>query len=75
MAPIVHGLEIEYFDQIEFTYLDVDDPLSDVFKRELGYRVQPHYFLLDGNGIIIEQWLGSVSSSEFRSAFDSVLNQ
>lgn len=75
MAPVVHGLEIEYFGQIDFTYLDVDDPLNDDFKRELGYRVQPHYFLLDGNGNILEQWLGSVTSDEFRSAFDSVLNQ
>jgi len=75
MAPVVHGLEVEYYDQIDFVYLDVDDPMNDEFKRELGYRVQPHYFLLDGNGNILEQWLGSVSVSEFRSTFDAILTQ
>ena len=75
MAPVVHGLEVEYYDQIDFVYLDVDDPMNDVFKRELGYRVQPHYFLLDGNGNILKQWLGSVSASEFRSTFDAILTQ
>ena len=72
MAPIVHGLEVEYFGKVKFAYLDVDDPANDEFKKALGYRVQPHFFLLDGDGNIIQQWVGSVSADEFRAAFDSV---
>jgi hypothetical protein len=73
MAPIVHGLEAEYFDQIKFTFLDIDNPANDEFKQALGYRVQPHFFLLDENGEILQHWVGSVSADDFRAAFDTAL--
>jgi hypothetical protein len=73
MAPVVHGLEAEYHDQIKFSFLDIDDPANDEIKRTLGFRVQPHFFLIDENGNIIQQWVGSVSAEEFRTAFDANL--
>ena len=73
MAPIVHGLEADYFEQINFVYLDIDDPANDEFKQALGYRVQPHFFLLDENGDVIQQWVGRVSEADFKAAFDAAL--
>jgi hypothetical protein len=73
MAPIVHGLEVEYTDQINFVYLDIDDPANEQFKQALGYRVQPHFYLLDGSGEIIQQWLGNVSAADFKASFDAAL--
>lgn len=75
MAPIVHGLEVEYHDQIEFTYLNIDDPQTEAFTDQLGYRYQPHFLLLDGEGNIIQQWLGPVTKEEFRTAFQDALAQ
>ena len=75
MAPVVHGLEAEYYDTINFAFLDIDDPANDEFKRTLGFRVQPHFFLLDENGEIIQQWAGSVSADDFRASFDAVIEQ
>lgn len=75
MAPIVHGLEAEYTPDITFEYLDIDDPRNDRFKRLLGYRYQPHYFLLDGEGEIIQTWVGRVGADEFRAAFNDVASQ
>jgi hypothetical protein len=72
MAPVVHGLEQEWGQRIRFVYLDIDDPLTDPFKEALGYFVQPHYFLLDGEGEIIAQWLGPVSAEDLEAAFLSV---
>ena len=69
---MVHGLEVEYFDKIDFVYLDIDDSRTDEFKRMLGYRVQPHLFLLDGEGNIIQQWLGITPESDLRMAFDNI---
>jgi thioredoxin-related protein len=69
---VVHGLEVEYFDKIDFVYLDIDDSRTDEFKRLLGYRLQPHIFLLDGEGNIIQQWLGIVPESDLRSVFDTI---
>lgn len=73
MAPIVHGLEVEYLHSINFVYLDVDDPENDAIKRDLGYRVQPHFYLVDAEGNIIQQWLGSVKAEEFRAVFEDAL--
>ena len=73
MAPIVHGLEAEYADRMNFTYLNIDDPQTDSFKEALGYRFQPHLFLVDENGNILKQWLGRVSGEELASAFDEAL--
>ena len=74
MIPIVHGLEAKYGNQIQFTYLDIDDSNTNRFKSALAYRVQPHFFLLDGNGGVLQQWLGAVSEEDFTSAFERALH-
>lgn len=73
MAPIVHGLESEYAGKIHFTYLDIDDPKNAEMLNQLGFRYQPHFFLLDGGGQVLQQWLGPVAAEEFRAAFESRL--
>ena len=73
MAPIVHGLEAEYDDRMNFVYLDIDDPANDPFKEALLYRLQPHIFLLDDNGKIIQQWLGYVKEQDLRAAINAAL--
>ena len=34
MAPIVHGLEVEYFGVINFVYLDIDDKGNSEFSEQ-----------------------------------------
>ena len=70
MAPIVHGLEVDYFRTIKFVYLDIDDEANSNYLKELGFRYQPQFILLDGEGNILQQWLGPVSADDFRTAFD-----
>jgi hypothetical protein len=73
MAPIVHGLEVEYYGKVNFVYLNIEDPATDRLKEQLNYRYQPHFFLIDGDGKILRQWLGPVSEEDFREAFDTQL--
>jgi len=73
MKPIVHGLQAKYSDRIGFVYLDIDDPGTADLKKALGYRVQPNFFLVDGNGRVLKQWLGRVSEAEFIEAFERAL--
>ncbi len=73
MAPVVHGLEDEYYQRMKFAYLDVDDSRNDTFKAQLGFRYQPHFFLLDGDGNILQQWVGTVSEQALREAFEAAL--
>jgi hypothetical protein len=60
----VHGLEQRWSDRVTFVYLDIDDPRTDPFKQQLGYRYQPHLFLLDGQGGILQQWIGFVAAED-----------
>lgn len=69
MAPMVHGLEAEYFGKVKFTYLDADDPQTVNFQRELGFVYQPEFYLLDANGNLIKKLIGFVSEEEFRNLF------
>jgi len=69
MKLMVHGLQAKYEDKIKFTYLDIDDPNTRSFKQALGYRVQPHFFLLDANGKTVKEWLGLVQENDFVTAF------
>ena len=71
MAPIVHGLEAKYTDRINFVYLDIDDANTQRFKDALDYIYQPHIFLLDENGSIIQQWVGYVSLTELETVLVS----
>ena len=68
----MHGLENTWGDQINFVYLDIDDSRSEPFKRQLGYRVQPHMFLLDEQGTVVQQWLGYVEGETLEAAFQDI---
>lgn len=69
MAPMVHGLEAEYFGRVKFTYLDADDPRTRDFQRELGFYYQPEFYLLDADGNLLRKWVGYVSEDEFVAGF------
>ena len=66
----MHGLEAEGGGEVEFVYLDIDDPATEPFKRQLGYRVQPHMFLVDGDGLVLQQWLGFVDAATLEAALE-----
>jgi thioredoxin-like negative regulator of GroEL len=69
MAPMVHGLEAEYVGRIKFTYLDADDPRTFDFQQTLGFYYQPEIYLLDGNGNVLQKWVGFTSEEELRQVF------
>lgn len=73
MAPMVHGLEAEYYGRVRFSYLDADDPRTDVFQRELGFVYQPEFYLLDADGTLLKKFVGFVSADEFRRTFNEYL--
>ncbi len=73
MAPMVHGLEAKYAGQLDFFYLDADDPATRDFQRDYGFQYQPYFVLLDGDGNVLKRWNGFVSEQEFETAFTDVL--
>lgn len=73
MAPMVHGLEAEYFGKVKFSFLDADDPQTVVFQKELGFYAQPEFYFLDANGNLIKKLIGFISEEDFRNLFDANL--
>lgn len=73
MAPMVHGLEAQYDGRIRFTYLDADDASTREFQRALGFNYQPEFYLLDGQGNLLQKWVGFVSQEQFEAVFSQYL--
>ena len=71
----MHGLEAEYYDRINFIYLNVDDPATDSFKAMFEFRYQPQLILVDGAGQVVQQWIGPAPRDEFVIAFEEILEQ
>ena len=69
MAPMVHGLEAKYFGRINFVFLDADNIATDQFQRELGFYYQPEFYLLDGDGNVLQKWVGFTPEEEFETVF------
>lgn len=67
MAPMVHGLEAKYFGRINFSYLEISNPLTNDFQRQLGYRIRPSMYLLGGEGNILHQWIGFQTQDQIES--------
>lgn len=70
---MVHGLEIEYWGEIEFAYLDIDSQSVAPFKEQLGFRAQPQLVLLDGEGNIVQEIIGPQPEEVLRDALDNLL--
>ncbi len=73
MAPMVHGLEAEYFGKIKFSFLDADDPNTDTFQRTLGFAYQPELYLLDADGNVLQKFIGLTSEDQLKSTFNQYL--
>ena len=75
MAPVVHALEARYGERMNFVYLDVDDKRTRTLQAELGYTLitRPHFYLIDGVGNIMNEWVGYVPQSELEEAINQLL--
>ena len=58
LAPRIHGLEAAYEGEIEFTFLDIDNPANQALKDEFGFYYQPFVLVIDGNGNVHMTWVG-----------------
>jgi thiol-disulfide isomerase/thioredoxin len=73
MVPIIHQLEDEMSAEVNFLYLDIDDPANNYYKELLGFRNQPHFILLDEEGNQIKDWYGFVDDEEIRNEIQKVV--
>jgi len=69
---MVHGLEAEYWGQVDFLYIDREDPANKDVVQQFGVRYQPVFVLLDAEGNILEQWAGNPGEEALRNALNSL---
>ena len=69
---MVHGLEDEYWGQIDFVYLDTDESATRTVANEYAAYGQPVFVFIDAEGNQIAKWR-SMNEREMREAFDSYL--
>ena len=74
MKPVVYELEGEYWGQIDFIYLDIDDPANNEAMNKYNFTAQPLFVLQTVEGEELERWLGYVDEADFRLAFDNLLS-
>lgn len=73
MKPIVHGLEAEYWGQVDFIYIDRENPFNESAVSRFGVNTQPIFYVLDENGEVLEQWFGGTTDVEIRAILDTYL--
>ena len=73
MAPVVHGLEQEYTDRVDFLYLNVSEARNDSAKQALGFTTTPHFFFLDQDGKAVQSMQGVVPGDSLRNALDALM--
>lgn len=70
---MVHGLEGEYWGQVDFVYIDRENADNQSVTQQYGIRSQPVLILVAPDGTEIQRWFGSVGEADLRSALDSYL--
>lgn len=75
MLPIVHGLEADYWGEIDFVYLDHLDPINEAMLTRYQFTWRPLFIFVDAEGNEIERWFGFVPAEDFRQSFDAYLEQ
>jgi thioredoxin-like negative regulator of GroEL len=73
MAPVVHGLEMQYRGRVDFVYLNVALAATDSARRALGFKATPHFFLVNGQGVARDTLQGVVPGDSLRAGLDRLL--
>lgn len=73
----MHGLEREYWGEVDFIYLDVDNGNNHATIRERfsGSNTIPRFYILAPDGQILYTWIGLKSANETRGMLDWAVQQ
>lgn len=69
----MHGLEAEFWGQIDFIYLDQYDRANREFFDEYGLRGRPIFVLMEPDGTEVTRWFGARPGSEIRDLLNAYL--
>lgn len=70
----MYGLQEQYGDEIEFVWLNVDDPLSRPLREQFGIVQRSNYVLVDVDGVAQLRWFGYLDDTEMEEALQDFLD-
>jgi thiol-disulfide isomerase/thioredoxin len=73
MAPVMHDLQDRYAGRVNFVFLDIQDPQTQSLQDRLGYEFPPQFFLLAGDGEVLNEWVGYVPEAELGDHIETAL--
>jgi len=68
----VHELEAEYWGQVDFVYLDREDPANKEIVQRYGVAYQPELVFVAPDGTELRHWFG-LDADELRAELDGYL--
>jgi hypothetical protein len=69
---MVHGLEADYWGEIDFVYLDREAAANAEIVDKYGIRYQPVFILVHPDGTEVERWT-VLDEAGFREKLDGYL--
>ncbi len=69
----MHGLEAEYWGQVDFVYLDREAPDNAEVVGTYGIFYQPVFILIAADGTEVQRWFGAINADDLRAALDAYL--
>jgi thiol-disulfide isomerase/thioredoxin len=74
MRPLIHKLQDEYGERVDFIYLDIDADNTKALRQELQFTgLRPTIVFLSGEGTEMGRMIGMHSEDELSSQIDSLL--
>jgi hypothetical protein len=70
---MVHRLEAEFWERIDFVYLDQYDQNNNAIFERYGLRGRPIFVLIEPDGTEVIRWFGARPEGEIRAALNEYL--
>ncbi len=71
----MYELKADYEEDIEFLFVNIDEPESQSDMEKYQFRSgTPHLLLFDENGEVARQWFGTFTREQVEGMFPVVLN-
>jgi len=74
MVPVVHRLQEKYQDQVNFVFLNADNPNTYDIQDEFRVKYRPEFYLVGPDGKVLKKFIGNTTFERFEEEFIKYIN-
>ena len=74
MVPVVHRLQEKYQDQVNFVFLNADNPNTYDIQDEFRVKYRPEFYLVDPDGEVLKKFIGNTTFERFEEELIKHIN-